>query len=328
MRRELCACCLSSPAQYSESSERSKPLELLTVTGYHRRPAHLVGERKGLFAREGLEVKFHQATYAPDHNQGMAEGRWNLSLSSADTMIARTTGGVDFLLFMQAEQGLNASLFGCPGTTSMDQLRGKLLAGDPGDSNLDLIRRKILRSNGIQEDEYDVEIIGSSPKRLEAFLQGKVAAAMLTPPSTEKALAAGGVLLARAEDYVANWPLTCGWTLRNWLENHRELVVRFIRAWVSATDWLLQPDHREETLQLIMEMEHLTRNGAENTYQRVMPKARINPAALRKVLELRIEMGVYRPPHSPPERFYDNSYWCEATGLPAPQTAGPPAGPS
>jgi hypothetical protein len=28
-------------------------------------------------------------------------------------------------------------------------------------------------------------------------------------------------------------------------------------------------------------------------------------------------MGDYKPPFDPPERFYDASYWCEATGLPA-----------
>lgn len=302
-------------------------MDLLSVTGYHRRPPHLVAEYKGFFAKEGLEVRYHLATYAPDHNRGMAEGRWNLTMSSADTMIARTTtDGVDFLLFMQAEEGVNASLVGRPGITSMEQLRGKLLAADPGDSNLDLIRRKILRSHGIKEEEYQVEIIGNSPKRLEAFLQGKVVAAMLTSPSIEKALSAGGVLLANAEDYVPNWPLTCGWTLRKWLQDHRELVVRFIRAWVAATDWLLQPEHREETIQLIMEVEHLNRDKADHSYKTVVPKARINPVALRKVLDLRIEMGVYGPPHSPPERFYDPSYWCEATGLPAPEPAGPPGG--
>jgi ABC-type nitrate/sulfonate/bicarbonate transport system substrate-binding protein len=223
---------------------------------------------------------------------------------------------------MQAEEGLNACLLGRPGITSMEQLRGKLLAGDPGDSNLDLIRRKILRSNGIGEEDYKVEIIGSSPKRLEAFLQDRVVASMLTSPSTEKALAAGGVLLARAEDYVPNWPLTNGWGLRKWIESHRDLVIRFIRAWVAATDWLLQPENREETLRLIMEIEHLARDRAEHTYGRVVPKARINPVSLRRAIELRIEMGVYSPPHSPPERFYDSSYWCEATGLPAPEPAG------
>jgi ABC-type nitrate/sulfonate/bicarbonate transport system substrate-binding protein len=304
-------------------------MDILHITGYHRRPPHLIAERIGFFVKERLEVRFDEATYAPDHNRGMAEGHWDFTLSSADTMIARTTtDGLDYLLFMQAEEGLTASLIGMRGITSLEQLRGKLLAGDPGDSNLDLIRMKILRSHGIRESEYRIEIIGSSPKRLEAFLQGRVAAAMLTPPSTEKALAAGGVILARAEDYVPNWPLTCGWTHRSWLDSHRDLVTRFIRAWASATDWLLKPENREEATRLIVEKGELDRPRAEEAYARVVPKARMNPQAFRGVLELRIELGVYQPPFSPAERFYDASFWCAATGLPPPEPAGMPRVPS
>ena len=290
-------------------------MDILNITGYHRRPSHLVAECKGFFVKEELEVRFHEATYAPDHNRGMAEGRWDLSLSAADTMIARTTDGVDFLLFMQAEEGLSAYLIGRPGVGSIEQLRGKLLAGDPGDSNLDLIRKKILHSHSINENDYDVEIIGSSPTRLQAFLQGRVAAAMLTPPSSDKALAAGGVMLADAEQYVPNWPLTCGWALRPWLEDHRGIVVRFIRAWVAATDWLYEPANREECLSLIMEQERLNRAAAESAYKKVVPKARINRSALNTVIELRKEMGVYKRPYRPLERFYDESYWRDATGL-------------
>jgi sulfonate transport system substrate-binding protein len=291
-------------------------MDVLNATGYQRRPPLLVGEYHGFFAKEGLQVNFHQTTYAPDHNRGMAEGRWDITLSSADTMIARTTtDGVDYLLFMQAEEGLSAYLIGQSNVQSIEQLRGKLLAGDPGDSNLDLIRKKILRHHGMDDNEYAIDIIGSSPKRLEAFLQGRVAAAMLTPPASDKALAAGGVLLANSERYVPNWPLTCGWTLRRWLVSHRELVVRFIRSWVAATDWLLRAENRESTLQLMMEKENLNRASAEEAYRKVVPKARINPAALQTVIELRKEMGVYKPPYDPPERFYDDSYWREATGM-------------
>src|ERR1051325_7174472 len=227
-------------------------MDVLNITGYQRRFPQVVAEHKDFFAAENLEVRFHKTTYAPDHNRGMAEGRWDFTLSSADTMIARTTtDGVDYVLFMQAEEGLSAYLIGQPGVRSIDQLRGQLLAGDPGDSNLDLIRKKILRTHGIDESEYRIEIIGSSPVRLEAFLERRVAAAMLTPPASDKALAAGGVLLANAEEYVPHWPLTCGWTLRRWLLSHRELVVRFIRGWVKATDWLLEPQNRAEAISLI-----------------------------------------------------------------------------
>jgi ABC-type nitrate/sulfonate/bicarbonate transport system substrate-binding protein len=208
-------------------------------------------------------VRFHPTTYAPDHNRGMAEGRWDFTLSSADTMIARTTtDGTDYLMFMQAEEGLSAYLIGQPGVDTLEKLRGRTLAGDPGDSNLDLIRKKILRTRGIDDTEYQVEIIGSSPVRLQAFLQRRVAAAMLTPPASDEALAAGGIMLANAENYVPGWPLTCGWTLRPWLLDHRELVVRFIRAWAAATDWLLAPENRQETLALMIDKEKLTRQAA------------------------------------------------------------------
>ena len=289
-------------------------MDLLNVTGYQRRFPHVVAEYKGFFEKEGLQVKFHETTYAPDHNKGMEEGRWDFTLSSADTMIARTTtDGVDFMLFMQAEEGLSAYLIGQQGVNSIEQLRGKLLAGDPGDSNLDLIRKKILRTRGIDDTEYDIEIIGSSPVRLKAFLEYRVAVAMLTPPASDKALAAGGVLLANAEDYVPGWPLTCGWTHRRWLLGHRDITVRFIRAWAAACDWLLAPEHREEAIQLMIDKEKLSQGSAETAYGKVVPRARINPAALQTVIELRKEMGVYKPPFERPERFYDDSYWREAT---------------
>ena len=150
-----------------------------------------------------------------------------MTLSSADTMIARSTKeGVDYVLFMQAEEGLGAYLIGQPGINSVEDLRGKLLAADPVDSNLDIIRMKIMREHGIGEDEYSYEIIGSTPSRAKALQEGTVAAAMLTPPSSDRVLAEGGVLLASGEDYVPDWPLACGWGLRSWVEGNRDLVVR------------------------------------------------------------------------------------------------------
>src|SRR5947208_16059645 len=120
-------------------------MDLLNVTGYQRRPPHLVAEYKDFFAKEGLEVRFHEATFAPDHNRGMAEGRWDLTLSSADTMIARTTtDGVDYLLFMQAEEGLSAYLIAQRDVKCIEQLRGTHVAGEPGDPTRELIRDNCL----------------------------------------------------------------------------------------------------------------------------------------------------------------------------------------
>ncbi len=300
-------------------------MDRITVSGYSRRPPHVVADAMGFFAREGLAIDFHIAKLAPQHNDEMAAGKWNMTLSSADTMIARSTRDhVDYVLFMQAEEGLGAYLIGQPGITRIEDLRGRLLAGDPGDSNLDLIRMKMMRSHGLMESDYRVEIIGNTPERAKAFSAGKVEAAMLTPPSSDRVLAEGAVLLGRAEDYVPDWPLACGWGLRSWVEGNRDIVVRFIRAWAASCDWLLAPENREETIALLMKEEGLKRDRAEHAYDRVVPKGAINPDAIRKNMELRIELGVYPPPHHDAEHFYDASYWCEATGLSAPKPGGRP----
>ncbi|MGH7831879.1 MAG: ABC transporter substrate-binding protein, partial [Candidatus Binatia bacterium] len=145
------------------------------------------------------------------------------------------------------------------------------------------------------------------------------------PPSTDAALAMGGKVLARAADYFPDWPLTCGWSRRSWVESHRDLVVRFIRAWATATDWILAPGNREETLEILVKEQRLSLDSADNSLKRMVPKARIHPLSLRRVLEIRIETGLYHPPFSPAEHFYDAQYWCEATGLPAPEPAGFPS---
>src|SRR5262245_16740807 len=288
----------------------------LAVTGYFRSPAFLVATHRGLFAKEGLEVEFHLARLAPEHNRGMAEGRWPITLSSADTMLARATlDGVDFIAFMQADEGLSVQLLVRPEIKSFADLRGKLFAADPVDSNYDLIRNKIMRDHGIPESEYRIEVLGNSSVRATAFEAGKVDAAMLQQPFSDRVVAKGGVVLADAADYVRNWPLTCGWGLRRWCEANRATVVRFVRAMAEAADWLLAPENREETIRLMMREEKLSRERAENSYRFVVPKCMVKPETIRGNLELRIELGYYKPQHKAAEPFYDASFWTEATGL-------------
>ena len=237
-------------------------------------------------------------------------------------MLARATqDGIDYVLVMQAETGLNVQLVVQPEIEDFEDLRGRLLAADPVDSNFDAIRNKIMLDHGLSEADYETEIIGNTPIRLDAFLEGKVAAAMLSPPHTDKALAAGGVVLAEGADYVPDWPLACAWGLRSWIEANRPLVVRFIRAWVAATDWLLDPANREEAIAVMVGEGYSPARAAEY-YTRVVPKSAIDAEAIRKNIQLRIELGYYKPPHKPTEAFYDASYWAEATGLPAPQPVG------
>ena len=300
-------------------------MDKLHTIGYYPLPAFVIAQEKGFFSREGLEVEFEIATFAPEHNRGMAEGRWDWSLTSPDTMIARATrDGHDFVLFLMAEKGLQVKLFGARDIKSPAELRGKLLAGDPGDSNYDLHRRKILRDYGVYETEYQVKIIGTSPFRLDALRKGEVSACMVAPPYDAKALREGFNLLAQAADHIPDYPTAACWTRRAWAQQNRSKLLRFVRAFVDGADWVLTAENREEALRLIQSFEGITREQAEAKLSRMIPKATIDPATINRVVQLRIEMGLYDPPHDPIERFYDASVWSEVTGMPAPLPFGPP----
>ena len=297
----------------------------LRVVGYYPLPAFVVAEKKGFFAREALAVSFEIATFAPEHNRGMAEGQWDISITSPDTMIARATrDGHDFVLYLMAEKGLQVKLVGAKEIKSPADLKGKKLAGDPGDSNYDLHRRKILRDNGVYESDYEVEIIGTSPFRLDALRHGKVSACMVAPPYDAQALSEGFNLLAKASDYIPDYVTTACWARRIWVAQNRDKMIRFVRAFVDGGDWAQKPEHRQEGLQLLEDYETISRQEAGVKLDQMIPKAAIDPADVNKVIQLRIEMGLYGPPYDPIERFYDATIWSEVTGLAPPKPFGLP----
>jgi len=203
-------------------------------------------------------------------------------------------------------------------------LRGKRLAGDPGDSNYDLHRRKILRDNGVYESDYQVEIIGTSPFRLDALRKGKVSACMVAPPYDAEALSEGFNLLAKASDYIPDYVTTACWARGIWVAQNRDKMIGFVRAFVDAGDWAQKPENREEALQLLQDYQTISRQQAEVKLELMIPKAAIDPADVNRVVQLRIEMGLYDPPYDPIERFYDATIWSEVTGLAPPKPFGLP----
>ena len=218
----------------------------ITVTGFYRTPAFHIAQRRGLFAKEGLDVEFLLVRLAPDHNEGLAQGRWPLTMSSADTMLARTTqDGVDFVLFLEAEEGLDVQLIAQPKYKSLQELRGKLFAADPVDSNYDLVRNKIMRDNGIPESEYryrgDREFEHAG-RRLHGGQGGRghAAAAVLGPGDGQGRRACW----RRAPITFRTGRSAAAGACANGPRPTARSVVGFTRAMASATDWLLMPENR------------------------------------------------------------------------------------
>jgi len=252
-------------------------MDELRVVGCYLLPPFVVAEKKGFYAREQLKVTFDFATTAREHNRGMLEGRWDISLTSPHTMFVKATrNGHDFVSYMMAEGGLAIKLAGVKGLKSPSEFRGRWPAG-----------------------------------RWAPLIGPRVV---------------GGVynLFGRRRTDVSVYATTACWARRAWVAENRDKMLRFVRAFVAGTDWVLKPENREETLRLLQDYQKISRKQAELRLAQVTPKAAIVPEDLNRVVQHRIETGAYDRPYVPVERFYDASIWAEATGLARPAPFGMP----
>ena len=296
-------------------------VRLIQFKAAYNLPVHVARE-KGIFERHGLEVDF---TYTPGSlylAEALRKGEFEIGHTGADDVIADVeehSGAPDGLfLFMGLHSGL-VSVVSAPGIGSVEALRGKALAVDARASGFVFLLEKLLRSNGFSPADYDFSEVGGWEKRYQALLDGKCSATLLTPPFVGSALEQGCHLLARGDDIVPHYQGTAGAAKRSWAENNREVLVRYIRATITATRWCFEPQNRSECIKLLSKHSGIEGQAAEQTLDALLdrdygmyPDAKLNRPGVEAVLELRAEMGFLARPVPPLEKYVDPSYYREA----------------
>ena len=76
----------------------------------------------------------------------------------------------------------------------------------------------------------------------------------------------GFKVLARAEDHVADYARGLGATRREWANANEDLVVRFIRAMIRATDWVMDGKNKEEVVRVLLAENKNNQARAEEQY--------------------------------------------------------------
>ena len=293
-------------------------LRLIQFRAGYNLPVH-AGREQGIFERHGLKIEI---TYTPGSlyiSDALRKGEFEIGHTGADDIVADVEdfggGPSSLFIFMGLHSGL-LSIVGAPGMTTVESLRGKELAVDARASGFVFILEKLLRSNGFGPDDYKFVEIGGFDRRYQALLEGKVAGTMLLPPFAGNAVARGCHLLARGDQIVSCYQGTVGAAKRSWAEQHRDLLVSYIRAYVEATQWCFDASNRASCCELLAVHNGVEGEAAEETLNALLdsaygiyPNAALSLPGLRSVLELRAEMGFLNPPLPPVEKYIDLSYY-------------------
>lgn len=285
----------------------------------------LAADQRGFLKAENIRMEMNIVTDSPTLLRNLIGGRTDLIVNNADNVIAWAEGqGADpnpndFVIFLGGSQGLRQKLVVLSSVNDFCDLKGKVLAVDAPTTGFAIVMIYILKQRGLELNrDYTFKAFGNTPKRAEALSRGEAWGGMMNLPEDE-IQARGFKVLARSEDYVTHYARGLGATRREWANANEELLVRFIRAFVRATDWVTDGKNKEDVIELLLPENNNSKLRAEEAYEESVsprfgftPRSRIDLEGIRAILELRRTAGLMKPPLPKPEKYVDDRFYKKA----------------
>lgn len=299
--------------------------DLLKIGLFNRDAVIIVAEETGFLKQENLRVEINTVTDSPTLLRNLISGRYDLILNNADNVIAWAEGQGedpqknDFVIFLGGSQGVDQKLIVAPGINDYSDLKGKIFAVDAPTTGYAIVGVYIMKNHGLEWNrDYTFKSFGNTTARANAMSKGEAAGAMMSL-SDDEIQKRGFKVLAQAQDYVKHYARGLGATRRQWANDNEQLVVRFNRAMIRATDWLQDPKNKDAAIQVLLSETKNNKARAESMYRQTIsptmgltPRSRIDMEGIRTVLELREIAGLMKPPVPKPEKYVDEHFYQKA----------------
>jgi ABC-type nitrate/sulfonate/bicarbonate transport system substrate-binding protein len=292
---------------------------------FNRDAAIIAAEGKGFLKQENIRVEINTVTDSPTLLRNLIRGQYDLILNNADNVIAWAEGQGedpqknDFVIFLGGSQGVDQKLIVAPGIAGYPDLKGKVFAVDAPTTGYAIVGVYILKKHGLEWNrDYTFKSFGNTTARADAMSRGDAAGAMMSLADDE-IQKRNFKVLAHAQDYVKHYARGLGATRREWANANEDLVVRFNRAMIRATDWLQDTKNKDEAVQLLLGETKNNKDRAESLYNLTLsptmgltPRSRIDMEGIRTIIELREVAGLMKAPVPKPEKYVDERFYKKA----------------
>jgi len=204
-------------------------------------PAPFAAER-GLFRKQNIDADVKHFASGPALTQALAAKQVDIAYVGFTPAYQWLERDIPTVAIAQSSFGLGSIVVRKDsGINSLADLRGKTVASSrKGSGNDTLLRGFLLRELGKLEPDRDVQIVGMGEEtKGAALLEKKVDAALTVEPFTTELLATDQVkVLVNSVDAAPRHPWYLVVARVDWLKEHRDLAVRFVRAHVEAVKLL------------------------------------------------------------------------------------------
>ena len=259
-----------------------------------------VARSTGALADAGLEVTETPVPSSPGQFSALLDGSLDAVLTSPDNVLAyrysptnplgRTA---DARIVSAVDRGLGLALYAA---AEPAQLRGGMFGVDVPGSGFAFAMYALAESVGLGRDDYEVSVLGSTPKRLQALLRGECVATMLNAGNELHAEAAGYRELAAVSRTCAPYLGTVLAVVGDaQLEPAGRLAAALARTAADVVAGRLdQPTAAEaaDALGLPAPLAERYLARLKDPAEGLVPDGAVDPAAIRTVVDLRRR---YRP---------------------------------
>jgi ABC-type nitrate/sulfonate/bicarbonate transport system substrate-binding protein len=299
--------------------------DVIQIGSFNKDAAIIAAEAKGFLNKENIRVQTNLVTDSPTLLRNLITGKYDLILNNADNVIAWAEGQGedpqknDFVIFLGGNRGVNQKLIVAPGINDYGDLKGKIFAVDAPTTGYAIVGVYILKKHGLEPNkDYRFKSFGNTTARADAMSRGDAAGAMMSL-ADEEIQKRGFKVLAKSEDYVQHYARSLGATRREWANKNEDLLVRFTRAMIRATDWVMDPKNKEEVIAILLPENRNNKARAEAMYEEstsarfgFTPRSQIDMDGIRSVIQLRETAGLMKPPVPKAEKYVDERFYRKA----------------
>src|SRR5262245_13093706 len=282
-----------------------------------------VGERKGFFVREKLNLEVVPIPGGTDRIvAALDKGEIDAGKNATPYLIQSVLNGSDAVAIIAQTTNPVYSLIVRPEIKSFADLKGKTLGMSTAGDTITLSTLRLLSQKGIQSSDFQAKAVVGTGARFDCLKSGECAAVPMGQPEDLAAIRQGYPRLAFTHEAGADLIFNVDMTRRAWGEKNRETLVRLVRGFVAAYEFLNDSKNRSEVINLVKESLKISDEVAREIFlsymdpsKNVLPRrGEISLKAFSQVLALMGEAGVIRTQPPAAERFVDLQY-LKAAGI-------------
>ena len=256
----------------------------------------MVGVPKGHFERRGVKLDIPITGSAGAAVQAMIGGSLHMITTSPGAAFLAQEKAPEMQQIIGLFERSPYTLVVNPEIKKIEDLKGKVLGGTGVKTGADTeTLRVMLHAHGFQDPrDYTVAAVGSVRERTQALLNKTVWGVAQIEPFTSMLKERGMVELARAADYpnLKLIQMVVVVAMRPWYTANEDTVIRFMRGWAEATEWLYDPKNKAEAIKILADRMKVEEPYAARAYRVFVeelkgypPRGRLNMEAVRQAAE-------------------------------------------